>query len=131
MDHLTRWRMLLAGDRLANSSDPISVIALLLGYESESAFSTAFKSHGLFATGNIAVASIRLLLHIPRGEPPAPIGSNLSQVDMRGWRPASKHPFPLGQHRNPAPRERRLSGSCDQRACGRHGRRTDFAAATH
>ncbi len=43
MDYLTRWRMLLAGDRLANSSDPISVIALSLGYESESAFSTAFK----------------------------------------------------------------------------------------
>src|SRR6202034_3561712 len=43
MDSLTRWRMLLAGDRLANSSDPISVIALSLGYESESAFSTAFK----------------------------------------------------------------------------------------
>ncbi|MBM7044191.1 MULTISPECIES: AraC family transcriptional regulator [Rhizobium] len=43
MDYLTRWRMLLAADRLANSSDPISVIALSLGYESESAFSTAFK----------------------------------------------------------------------------------------
>jgi len=43
MEYLTRWRMLLAGDRLANSSDPISVIALSLGYESESAFSTAFK----------------------------------------------------------------------------------------
>jgi AraC-like DNA-binding protein len=43
MDYRTRWRMLLAGDRLANSSDPISVIAPALGYESESAFSTAFK----------------------------------------------------------------------------------------
>ena len=43
MDYLTRWRMLLAGDRLENSSDPISAIALSLGYESESAFSTAFK----------------------------------------------------------------------------------------
>jgi len=43
MEYLTRWRMLLAGDRLANSSNPISVIALSLGYESESAFSTAFK----------------------------------------------------------------------------------------
>lgn len=43
MAYLTRWRMLLAGDRLANSSDPVSVIALSLGYESESAFSTAFK----------------------------------------------------------------------------------------
>jgi AraC-like DNA-binding protein len=43
MEYLTRWRMLLAGDRLANSSDPISVIALSLGYASESAFSTTFK----------------------------------------------------------------------------------------
>jgi AraC-like DNA-binding protein len=43
MDYLTRWRMLLAGDRLVNSSDPVSVIAVSLGYESESAFSTAFK----------------------------------------------------------------------------------------
>jgi AraC-like DNA-binding protein len=41
--YLTRWRMLLAGDRLANSNDPISVISLSFGYESESAFSTAFK----------------------------------------------------------------------------------------
>jgi len=43
IEYLTRWRMLLAGDRLANSSDSISVIALALGYESESAFGTAFK----------------------------------------------------------------------------------------
>jgi AraC-like DNA-binding protein len=43
MEYLMRWRMLLAGDRLANSSDPISAIALSLGYESESAFSKAFK----------------------------------------------------------------------------------------
>ncbi len=43
MEYLTRWRMLLAGDKLVNSSDPISEIALSLGYESESAFSTAFK----------------------------------------------------------------------------------------
>ncbi|PRD50050.1 AraC family transcriptional regulator [Phyllobacterium myrsinacearum] len=43
MDYLTRWRMLLAGDRLQNSSDPVSAIALSLGYDSESAFSTAFK----------------------------------------------------------------------------------------
>jgi AraC-like DNA-binding protein len=43
MEYLTRWRMLLAGDRLTNSSESISVIAPSLGYESESAFSTAFK----------------------------------------------------------------------------------------
>jgi AraC-like DNA-binding protein len=43
MDYLMRWRMLLAADKLTNSSDPISIIALSLSYESESAFSTAFK----------------------------------------------------------------------------------------
>jgi AraC-like DNA-binding protein len=43
MDYLTRWRMLLAADRLKNSREPVSAIALSLGYESESAFSTAFK----------------------------------------------------------------------------------------
>jgi AraC-like DNA-binding protein len=43
MEYLTHWRMLLAGDKLANSSESLSVIALSLGYESESAFGTAFK----------------------------------------------------------------------------------------
>lgn len=43
MEYLTRWRMLLAGDKLKSSSEPISVISLALGYESEAAFSTAFK----------------------------------------------------------------------------------------
>jgi AraC-like DNA-binding protein len=43
IDYLTQWRMRLAGERLTNSSDSISVIAQSLGYESESAFSTAFK----------------------------------------------------------------------------------------
>jgi AraC-like DNA-binding protein len=43
MDYLTRWRMMLAADRLATSGDPISVLAPAVGYDSESAFSTAFK----------------------------------------------------------------------------------------
>jgi AraC-like DNA-binding protein len=43
MDYLTRWRMLLAGDRLTNSRESIAAIAVSLGYESESAFSAAFK----------------------------------------------------------------------------------------
>jgi AraC-like DNA-binding protein len=43
MEYLTRWRMMLAGDKLMHSSDPVSTIARSLGYESESAFSTAFK----------------------------------------------------------------------------------------
>ena len=43
MAYLTRWRMLLAGDRLVNSHESVSAIALSLGYESDSAFSFAFK----------------------------------------------------------------------------------------
>jgi AraC-like DNA-binding protein len=43
MEYLTRWRMLLAGDRLKNSDDSISAIASSLGYESKSAFGKAFK----------------------------------------------------------------------------------------
>ena len=43
MEYLTRWRMLVAGDRMANTSDSISEIAQSLGYESASAFTKAFK----------------------------------------------------------------------------------------
>jgi AraC-like DNA-binding protein len=43
MEYLLRWRMALASDRLVNSRDSISAIALSLGYESESAFGKAFK----------------------------------------------------------------------------------------
>ena len=43
MDYLTRWRMMLAADRLATAGASIAELAPALGYESESAFSTAFK----------------------------------------------------------------------------------------
>lgn len=43
MGYLTRWRMILAADRLASGRETISTLAPALGYESESAFSTAFK----------------------------------------------------------------------------------------
>jgi len=64
MEYLTRWRMLLAGDRLTNSSDSLSVIAHSLGYESESAFSTAFKrvmgcSPRQYSRGQSSVSSSR------------------------------------------------------------------------
>ncbi len=42
IEYLTRWRMLLAG-RSLKRGEPIGAIAHALGYESESAFSTAFK----------------------------------------------------------------------------------------
>ena len=67
MEYVARWRMLLAGDRLDNSNDSISAIALSLGYESESAFSTAFKrvmgctprQHGRGAAPALPVAERR------------------------------------------------------------------------
>ena len=43
MEYLVNWRMALAGARLQQSRDPISVIAPMVGYDSEAAFSTAFK----------------------------------------------------------------------------------------
>ncbi|HVJ07234.1 MAG TPA: AraC family transcriptional regulator [Acidisarcina sp.] len=43
MEYLTRWRMLLAADRMKDSSDGLSAIAQSLGYESESAFGKAFR----------------------------------------------------------------------------------------
>lgn len=45
MAYLARWRMTLAADRLADGAQSVGTIALSLGYESESAFSTAFKRH--------------------------------------------------------------------------------------
>ena len=43
VEYLTKWRMLLAGTRLTDGAQPVSSIAMSLGYDSESAFSTAFK----------------------------------------------------------------------------------------
>lgn len=43
MQYLARWRMLLACDRLESADDRLAAIAIDLGYESESAFSMAFK----------------------------------------------------------------------------------------
>jgi AraC-like DNA-binding protein len=61
MEYLTRWRMLLAGDKLMQAGDSISGIAQSLGYESESAFSKAFKrvmgcSPRQYRRGQIAVS---------------------------------------------------------------------------
>ena len=41
--YLTRWRMMLASERLVTTESSLSQIARLLGYESENAFNTAFK----------------------------------------------------------------------------------------
>ena len=84
MEYQTRWRMLLAGDRLANSSDPVSVIALSLGDESESAFSKAFERVMGCSPRQYSRDRVPPSPSYGKGESAAPIGSNLSQVDMRG-----------------------------------------------
>ncbi len=43
IEYLTRWRVLLAEDKMANTTDPISAIAQSLGYESTSAFGKVFR----------------------------------------------------------------------------------------
>jgi AraC-like DNA-binding protein len=43
MRYLTHWRLQLAAHELATTEAPVSVIAMRLGYESEAAFSRAFK----------------------------------------------------------------------------------------
>ncbi len=41
--YLATWRMVLARERLAGGREPLGQIANALGYESENAFSTAFR----------------------------------------------------------------------------------------
>lgn len=43
MEYVTRWRMLLAGERLRSSSEAVASIAASLGYQSDSAFGKAFR----------------------------------------------------------------------------------------
>jgi AraC-like DNA-binding protein len=43
MEYLTRWRMMLAADRLANTELSIATVARIVGYESDSAFGATFK----------------------------------------------------------------------------------------
>jgi AraC-like DNA-binding protein len=88
MEYLTRWRMLLAADRLTNSHDSISEIALSLGYESESAFSTAFKrvrgcsprQYGRGRQSALPTGRNGELPHIGRLEPGADFGAASSRM---------------------------------------------------
>jgi AraC-like DNA-binding protein len=59
MDYLTRWRMMIAADRLANGGMPIAVVAPTVGYESESAFGAAFKRVIGYSPRQFAKASAR------------------------------------------------------------------------
>src|SRR3546814_499531 len=45
MQYLTRWRLLIAARRLREGSESIAMVGASIGYESEAAFSRAFKRH--------------------------------------------------------------------------------------
>jgi AraC-like DNA-binding protein len=75
MEYLTRWRMLLAGDRLKTLDEPISDIASSLGYESESAFGKAFKRIMGCSPGQYSRRSLPA--------PPSPTASEPTYDDRR------------------------------------------------
>jgi AraC-like DNA-binding protein len=58
MSYVTRWRMLVAGQRLRESSETIAQIAEAVGYESESSFSRAFAREMGVAPGAWRAASV-------------------------------------------------------------------------
>ena len=59
MEYLTRWRMLLAGDRLKNFDESISGMASSLGYESESAFAKPSKGSWAVRQDNTVIEVAR------------------------------------------------------------------------
>ncbi len=63
ISYLTRWRMMLAAERLADGRDPLAQTAHALGYESENAFNTAFKR----VMGCSPRRYARAEMHGPRG----------------------------------------------------------------
>jgi len=45
LEYITRWRMQIASQKLAETNDPIVVVAEEVGYRSEASFSRVFKKH--------------------------------------------------------------------------------------
>ncbi len=79
MEYLTRWRMLLAADRLKTSGEGLCAIARSLGYESESAFGKAFRrvmgcSPGRYARSTPPLAHVEKMTLGPRPAPSRRIG---------------------------------------------------------
>ncbi len=78
LDYLTQWRIYLAGQALRRSGNAVSAVAVEFGYESESAFSTAFKrvmgcSPREFRMGRRRDADANLVpLPAPAALPPRP-----------------------------------------------------------
>jgi hypothetical protein len=75
MEYLTRWRMLLAGDKLVNSSDSLSVIALSLVLQIRKRLQHSLQvGHGLLA------AAIQMWAAKTSGE-----DTRANQLEAAGW----------------------------------------------
>lgn len=61
--YLAGWRMQRAADRLLRSGDPVAAIAYAVGYESETAFRTAFRRHMACTPMQYRRTKAALLLH--------------------------------------------------------------------
>lgn len=76
MQYVTRWRMQVALDGLQTDDLPVAALAARLGYESEAAFSRAFKR----ANGISPGAARRASPDVVRASPPG------TESLSRGWR---------------------------------------------
>ena len=72
MEYLAQWRIHLAADRLRTTADSVASIASAVGYESDAAFSNAFKK----ATGH----SPKRYRHDHRAASSSPVGERRSNV---------------------------------------------------
>jgi AraC-like DNA-binding protein len=84
MSYLTRWRMLLAGQRLRETSETIAQIAESAGYESESTFSRAFTREMGMAPGAWRAGS-----EMPDGDGASPAPRKRSATDLGSGVPMS------------------------------------------
>lgn len=77
MEYLTGWRMLLARNRLANTSDSISAIAQPLATDPPAASAKPVGKSWAVRRGNTALARIRVPFAYGEGEATRTIRSNL------------------------------------------------------
>jgi methylphosphotriester-DNA--protein-cysteine methyltransferase len=64
MHYLAQWRMQVAAQKLRDSGASLAQVAELVGYESEAAFSRAFKKTGPLRRPGGAATILRWIRHI-------------------------------------------------------------------
>jgi AraC-like DNA-binding protein len=66
MRYVTRWRMQVALDWLQHDDVPVAELAARLGYDSEAAFSRAFKRTVGMSPGAVSRSRAETLAELPR-----------------------------------------------------------------